>query len=153
MITDDIETFDQNKTANGFNKFSKAIVQKLEPSIRSTLKDFQNYVRTPSKVLKESLLQHKELEETFKSLKPNKSPCFDNISASVVGIISENMLFPIKHVFNLSFLQGIFPNSLKIIRVTPIFKNVEKHLLTNYIPILVLPCFSKLLESIMYNKP
>ena len=41
---------------------------------------------------------------------------------------------------------------LKIAKVSPIFKNSEKDLLTNYRPISVLPCFSKILERIMYDR-
>ena len=36
--------------------------------------------------------------------------------------------------------------------MTPIFKSGNKELLTNYRPISVLPCFSKILERIMYNR-
>ena len=46
----------------------------------------------------------------------------------------------------------IFPDKLKIARVTPIFKKGNNTLLTNYRPISVLACFSKLLERIMYNR-
>ena len=42
------------------------------------------------------------------------------------------------------------PNALKIAKVTPIFKTGEKDLIKNYRPISVLPCFSKILERIMY---
>ena len=54
---------------------------------------------------------------------------------------------PLLHVFNLSIVKGIFPDDLKIACVTPVFKGDEK----NYRPISVLPCFSKILERIMYN--
>ena len=37
-------------------------------------------------------------------------------------------------------------------KVTPIFKSGKNELLTNYRPISVLPCFSKILERIMYNR-
>ena len=40
----------------------------------------------------------------------------------------------------------------QIARVTPIFKSGDNALLTNYRPISVLPCFSKILERIMYNR-
>ena len=55
-------------------------------------------------------------------------------------------------IFNLSLSTGIFPDKLKIAKVSPIFKNSEKDLLTNYRPISVLPCFSKILERIMYDR-
>ena len=56
------------------------------------------------------------------------------------------------HIFNLSLSTGIFPDKLKIAKVSPIFKNGEKDLFTNYRPISVLPCFSKILECIMYDR-
>ena len=48
--------------------------------------------------------------------------------------------------------KGIVPNKLKIARVTPIHKAGENTDVSNYRPISVLPCFSKILERIMYNR-
>ena len=56
------------------------------------------------------------------------------------------------HVFNLSIIKGIFSDDLKIARVTPAFKGGDEKDLENYRPISVLPCFSKILERIMYNR-
>ena len=44
------------------------------------------------------------------------------------------------------------PDDLKIARVTPIYKGEDSSDVSNYRPISVLPCFSKILESIMYNR-
>ena len=46
----------------------------------------------------------------------------------------------------------IFPDKLKIAKLSPIFKNGKKYLLTNYRPISVVPRFSKILERIMYDR-
>ena len=43
----------------------------------------------------------------------------------------------IKHLFDISFQQGVFPEKLKIACVTPIFKNGDNSLFTNYRPISV----------------
>ena len=56
-----------------------------------------------------------------------------------------------KYIFNILLQQGIFPENLKIAKVSPIYKKDEEFCLTNYRPKSVLPCFSKLLERIMYN--
>ena len=45
-----------------------------------------------------------------------------------------------------------FPEIMKIARVAPVFKSGDTSLMTNYRPISVLPCFSKMLERIMYNR-
>ena len=51
------------------------------------------------------------------------------------------------------FLQtGVFPEEVKIARVTLIFKGGEISDLGNYRPISVLSCFSKILEKNMYNR-
>ena len=48
--------------------------------------------------------------------------------------------------------KGVFPDALKIARVTPLFKGGDPSNISNYRPISVLPCFSEILESIMYNR-
>lgn len=48
--------------------------------------------------------------------------------------------------------NGTFPNSLKIARVTPIFKSGSKTELGNYRPISVLPIISKIMEKVIYNR-
>ena len=54
-------------------------------------------------------------------------------------------------MFNLSIEKSVFPNDLKIARVTPTYKGEGSNDVSNYRSISVLPCFSKILESIMYN--
>ena len=66
--------------------------------------------------------------------------------------MSDEIFVILKHIFNISLGKGVFPDKLKIARVTPIFKKGNDTLITNYRPISVLPCFSKLLERIMYNR-
>ena len=61
----------------------------------------------------------------------------------------KNILF---HVFKVSIQQGIFPDSLKIAKVTPLFKFGDKDNISNYRPTSTLPAFSKVLERVMYNR-
>ena len=56
-----------------------------------------------------------------------------------------------KYELNLSANQTVFPENLKIAFGTPLFKSGE-YLLTNYRPTSILPCFSRILEGIMYNR-
>ena len=78
----------------------------------------------------------------FLSLKTNKKPGYDDIH--------ENELkTPLMNNFNLSLNTGIFPDRMKVAKVTPIFKQGEKSSISNYRPLSVLPCSSKILEQIM----
>ena len=58
----------------------------------------------------------------------------------------------LKYVFNLSLQQEMFQENLKISKVSLNYKKHEDFLLPNYRPISAFPCFSKLLERIMYNR-
>ena len=54
--------------------------------------------------------------------------------------------------FYLSLESGIFLDSLKIAKVTPVYKSGAGSSLRNYRPISLLPCFSKMPERIMYTR-
>ena len=50
------------------------------------------------------------------------------------------------------FIHGIFPNMLKIARITPIYKKGEISDISNYRPIAVLPYMSKIIEKCLCNR-
>ena len=93
-----------------------------------------------------------ECEEAFKSSKRNKAAGFDDLSSNIIIDAYDNLKNILFHVFKVSIKQGIFPDSLKIAKVTPIFKSGAKDNVSNYRPISILPVFSKVLEKIMYNR-
>ena len=68
------------------------------------------------------------------------------------ALSSSLFMDPLTHVLNLSMLQGVVPNELKIARVIPLFKADNNMLISNYRPVSVLPVFSKILERLMYNR-
>ena len=70
----------------------------------------------------------------------------------MVNESSDIFFTPLKYILNFSLQQGIFPENLKIAKVSPVYMKDEEFLLINHRPISVLPCFSKLLERIMYNR-
>ena len=97
-------------------------------------------------------LNFDEFEEAFKSLKRNKAAGFDDLSSNIIIDAYDSLKNILFHVFKVSIKQGIFPDSLKIAKVTPIFKSGAKDNVSNYRPISILPVFSKVLERIMYNR-
>ena len=59
---------------------------------------------------------------------------------------------PLTYVINLSLKQGIFPDSLKVAKVIPIFKQGSLSSCTNYCPISVLSALSKIFERCILNQ-
>ena len=54
---------------------------------------------------------------------------------------------PLTFIINLSLKTGVFPESLKIAKVIPIFKQGSRLLCNNYRPISVLSVLSKIFEK------
>ena len=87
-----------------------------------------------------------EVKKTFFSLKINKSPGYDEISFNVIKNCFSELNMPLKYLFEMSLESGIFPDKLKIARVIPLFKAGDLANISNYRPMSILPCFSKMLE-------
>ena len=152
MIIDGQETLDQGKTANCFNTFFVDIGPKLASMISEPQTKFYQYLNPQQNFMGEANLTDDEVKEALRSLMPNKSPGYENISSNVLNETSDIFFTPLKYIFNLSLQQGILPESLKIAKMSPVYKKNKEFLLTNYRPVAVLPCSSKLLKPIMYNR-
>lgn len=49
-------------------------------------------------------------------------------------------------------MSGLVPDGIKIAKVIPLFKAGDRQLQTNYRPISILPCFSKIYEKVVYKR-
>ena len=152
LVVNDVEISDKKLIAEHFNKFFVNIGSKLANIIPKANKKFKDFLSGNFPSFNESPLTDEEIKNAFTTLKANKSPGFDEISPDVVKFVFDALIKPLKHVFGLSLKKGIFPDKLKVARVTPIFKSGDESLVNNYRPISVLCCFSKILERIMYNR-
>ena len=123
----------------------------LASKIPNASKTFETYINKPDSIMETKRLSMNELKDAFFSLKINKSPGYDDISFNVLKKYFSSLCEPLKYLFNLSIEKGIFPDDLKITKVTPSYKTDDKRNLSNYKPISVLSCFSKILQRIMYN--
>ena len=88
----------------------------------------------------------------FFSLKTNKNPGADEINFNVVKHCFGRPCGPLKYLFDSSLQTGVSPDLIKIAIVSPVFKTGDTADISNYRPISVLPCFSKILERVMYNR-
>ena len=125
----------------------------LYAGVYGTHQTYKSYVdhRCPNSVFLDAILENEVLNE-IKLLKACTASSLDDVSPKVVRAIANYIVKPLTHIFNLSFLTGIIPNALKIACVTPVYKANSKENFSNYRPISVLPCFSKILEKLMHKR-
>lgn len=143
---------DQEKVANEINKFF-TLVGSCSANDEETL----NFEFESRPVLVEKMeIFHPtcpvEIGEIIQALKNTKSMGCDEIP---VTFLKNNKFFfsnLLSSFINTSFEQGKFPDSLKLARVTPLFKGGDPMDVGNYRPISVLPIFSKVFETVMKRR-
>lgn len=56
------------------------------------------------------------------------------------------------HIFNLCFVDAVFPVNMQVARVTVLFKKGDRNNLGNYRPVSILPVFSKIFEKLLHSR-
>ena len=138
--------------AKEFNKFFTSVGPSLVGKIPDTIKSFQDFLTSHNEKKQFKELNFDEFEKALKSLKRNKAASFDDLNSNIIIDAYDSLKNILFHVFKVSIKQGIFPDSLKVAKVIPIFKSGAKDNVSNYPPISILRVFSKVLERIMYNR-
>ena len=141
-----------NPKADAFNDFFTNIGQKLTSQIPKSSKTFETYINKVNVIMDSKLFSINELKDAFFSLKINKSSGVDDVSFSTIKKCFAVLCEPLIYLFQLSLEKGVFPDDLKIAKVNPIYQAGDNSDISNYRSISVLPCFSKILERLMYNR-
>ena len=138
--------------AKEFNNFFTNIGPRLAEKIPQVNQSFKDYLIYNNNEMENNELTFDEFEKAFKSLKRNKSSGIDDINCNIILDTFQELGLPLFKIFQASISEGIFPDKLKLAKVTPIFKTGDSTESSNYRPISVLPIFSKVLERIIYNR-
>ncbi|XP_065674183.1 uncharacterized protein LOC136091126 [Hydra vulgaris] len=133
---------DPGVVANKMNEFFTSVGSNLAKKISNINKTINRCSFPLISYLNSFELSFDEFDRAFKMLKLNRAVGPDDINGNIVidsYDIIKNILFKI---FKCSIQQGIFPDELKIAKVSPIFKGGDLLNVSNYRPISVL-CFLK----------
>ena len=93
-----------------------------------------------------------DVKQIIKGIKTSQSNGHDGISSELIKLISNDIADSITLIIYQSLKSGIFPDQLKIAKVTPIYKKDDKKIITNYRPISVLPVVSKVFETVIHEQ-
>lgn len=139
--------------ANSFNHYFSDIGSSLANKIPPTNTHFTDSLHNPnaSSFFLTPTNSH-EIIKVDSDMKSGNSCGFDSISSTAVKYVLSHIAEPLSFIFNLSFLSATVPLSLKVAKINPIFKSGEKQNINNFRPISILPCFSKILERLDFNR-
>ena len=93
-----------------------------------------------------------DIVKAIDNLENKNSSGHDGISNKVLKYIKLELSNSLTLIVNQMLTTGIFPDSFKKSKITPIFKKGDSSLLINYRPISLLPTTSKIFERIIHNQ-
>ncbi len=139
--------------ATHFNKYFANIGPHLASSIQHNGKDFSSYLKNSnSSTFFFRPTNEDEICTIINKLGSRKGAGHDGIKSDIVKHVSKEIATPLATILNLSLSTGEVPDELKIAKVVPIYKKDNPEFFGNYRPVSVLPCLSKVLERIVYNR-
>ena len=154
FLIDNSSTCDPSIIANKFNDFFAGIGSKLADAINNPDNaNFQDYLLNPSihNFVFECISEETTME-LLNKLKSKPSYGHDGISTKLLKACKNEICKSLTLVINQALTSGIFPETLKIANVIPIYKKGDKSLLDDYQPISILPSISKIFEMAMFNQ-
>lgn len=139
--------------ANEFNRYFSQVGGNLANAILNKYGELPDVNKT---MKKDSIFLYKvtseEVEREIGSLKDNKSPGIDGLTAETVKKIGPNISEPLTYLANRCFTEGRFPRVLKTGVVKPIYKKGDKLVPGNYRPITLISVLAKILEKLVKKR-
>ena len=139
---------------NNFNEYFANIGPNLAAKIKNCHgNSHKNYLRNPS-LLKFSFttVDQSCISKIIDDFAPKNSSGHDEISNSLIKLIKDHLIRPLTITVNQSLTTGIFPQKLKIAKVSPLFKNSDATIIENYRPISLLTVISKIFEKVIFQQ-
>ena len=152
LTVENITYADQLDIANKFNEFFTNIATDLDSQLPQTNLSQTSTVNITSQnnsffLFPISVYECSNMIRLMKITKSNISTMPANFFSSFHDIFA----YPVAKLINASLQSGVFPNSLKVARVAPVFKRGARDDPSNYRPISCLPYLSKIFERYMIN--
>ena len=143
----------KTKIADAMNTQFTEMGGKLAAELESTDSTYSDYLRSPNP---QSLFLKKATEpETRKHIDEadiKKATGIDKIPAKVLKWAIDLFAPILTKLFNKCIEEGVYPDSLKLARVTPVFKGGNQNETTSYRPISILTQINRVFEKLLRDR-
>ena len=126
ILNIDKKEFTNKKTIEKFNSYFINAESKLATKIPPSNTNFESYLPNITSCSQEKPLKENEFKVAFFALKTNESPGNDKLHVNVVRKLYHELNILLMNILSLSIKKGIFPEKMKIAKVSPIFKIGDK---------------------------
>ena len=145
---------DKKEICNRFNDFFSKIGPKLAENIKAY--DKRGYETYLKKCVLTSfsfnLVDENDVMKYLTTLRSKNSSGHDGISVKLLKYLVPAMIKPLTLIINQSLVTGIFPEKLKIAKVSPFFKKYDITIMDNYRPVSLLTATSKVFEKVVFTQ-
>ena len=152
-----IKLVENNQTINNpkdvCNKFAKHY-QSAPLNTRNSIPDANNPVQQSRSVAQSMFFTPASNLEIIKIIKnfKNKKVAVEDFPVKLLKFLSPKIANMIGEIFNYSFDTEMYPDSLKIARVVPIFKSGSRLDVKNYRPVSILTNINKIFEKLVHSR-
>ena len=137
--------------AKYFSTVGKTFADRIGPSTKSE-HDYLKSIPISTNSIFLNPVTTAEVNNILTNMIPKTSSGIDDINNKLLKELKEYLLVPLEQIFNLSLIQGIFPDRMKTAKVVPLHKGQNKDIANNYRPISLLLTISKILEKVVYKR-
>ena len=138
--------------SNAINKYFCNAPTELASSLPKADRHFASFLKGKKCIFRFTKVSEVEVFLLLESIDCKKSFGYDKIHPLLLSSAALEIFRPVTYIINLTLKQGIFPDSLKIAKVIPIFKQGSRSSCGNYRPISVLCALSKIFERCILNQ-
>ena len=138
--------------SNAINKYFCNAPTELASSLPKADRHFASFLRGKKCIFRFTKVSEVEVFLLLESIDCKKSFGYDKIHPLLLSSAALEIFRPVTYIINLTLKRGIFPDSLKIAKVIPIFKQGSRSSCGNYRPISVLCALSKIFERCILNQ-
>ena len=93
-----------------------------------------------------------DVKKILKSTKTKKAPGYDNVPPKLIKLGAEILSHTLTPIFNECITSKVYPTDLKCAEVAPVYKKGDNLNKSNFRPVSVLTCISKVFESLMSSQ-